>query len=183
MKSRLLVIFDLDETLIHGSNATPVDCADFMSGPHRCRYRPHALDLVGGCFERYDVGVWTSAGEDHAASVVDAVFGSSANLQFVWSNSRCTKTRDYELDEIVWIKDLGKLKKLGYDLDRVVAIDDSPEKHARNFGNLLRVTPWTGDQDDTELQDVARYLQWLDQQPSVRSVEKRGWRNLTHWRQ
>jgi carboxy-terminal domain RNA polymerase II polypeptide A small phosphatase len=183
MSGPLLVVFDLDETLIHGTNAIAEELADFMSGPHRCRYRPHALDLVGECLDRYDVGVWTSAGEGHAANVVDAVFGSSANLRFVWSNSRCTKTRDCETDEIVWIKDLSKLKKLGHNLDRVVAIDDSPEKHARNFGNLLRVQPWTGDQDDTELLDVGRYLEWLDHQPSVRKVEKRGWRNLTHWQQ
>jgi carboxy-terminal domain RNA polymerase II polypeptide A small phosphatase len=56
------------------------------------------------------------------------------------------------------------------------------KKHQGHFGNLLRVRPWTGEQEDTELLDVVKYLNWLSTQPSVRSVEKRGWRNQTHWR-
>ncbi len=39
-----------------------------------------------------------------------------------------------------------------------------------------------GEQEDTTLLDVAKYLNWLSTQPSVRSVEKRGWRNQSHWR-
>jgi carboxy-terminal domain RNA polymerase II polypeptide A small phosphatase len=183
MGERLLVVFDLDETLMHGTNAISEEQADFMSGPHRCLLRPHARTLVEECLARFDVGVWTSAGEHHAANVVDAIFGGSTNLHFVWSNDRCTKTRNLETDEFVYLKDLSKLKKLGFSMDRMVAIDDSPEKHARNFGNLLRVSEWTGDQEDEELLDVSRYLNWLGAQANVRRVEKRGWRNLSHWRQ
>jgi carboxy-terminal domain RNA polymerase II polypeptide A small phosphatase len=182
MSDRLTVVFDLDETLIHGSQSIPSEWADFMSGPYRCMIRPHALDLIEECLGKYNVGIWTSAGVHHAASVVEALFDDPELLHFVWSAERCTDWRDFELNEMVSIKDLRKLKRLGHDLNRIVAIDDSPEKHQRNFGNLLRVRPWTGEQEDTELLDVAKYLNWLSTQPSVRSVEKRGWRNQTHWR-
>ena len=180
MSDRLTVVFDLDETLIDGSQSIPAEKADFMSGPYRCMVRPRALDLIEECLEKYNVRVWTSAGVHHATSVVEALFEDPEHLHFVWSAERCTDWRDFELNEMVSIKDLRKLKRLRLDLNRIVAIDDSTEKHQRNFGNLLRVRPWTGEQEDTELLDVATYLRWLSSQPSVRSVEKRGWRNPTH---
>lgn len=63
---------------------------------------------------------------------------------------------------------------MGYDLARVVVIEDSPEKHGRNHGNLIRVTPFEGVPDD-ELAMLPDYLDWLTGQPNVRSVDKRGW--------
>jgi hypothetical protein len=144
--------------------------------------RPHARALVEECLERYDVGVWTSAGEDHATSVVGAVFPDPTALRFVWSASKCTDRRDPETLEMVSLKDLQKVRAAGFSLDRTVAIDDSPEKHIRNFGNLLRVSPWTGQPDDDGLVEVAAYLRWLETHDSVRSVEKRGWRNHSTWR-
>jgi carboxy-terminal domain RNA polymerase II polypeptide A small phosphatase len=59
-------------------------------------------------------------------------------------------------------------------------VDDSPEKHTRNYGNLVRVAPFTGDPADTELASLARYLRQLATQPNVRCIEKRGWRSGGH---
>ena len=81
------------------------------------------------------------------------------------------------------MKDLRKVRAAGYPLERTVAVDDSPAKHARNSGNLLRVSAWTGRPDDTELLDVAAYLRWLDTHENVRIVEKRGWRDRSAWRE
>jgi FMN phosphatase YigB (HAD superfamily) len=52
MSDRLTVVFDLDETLIHGSQSIPAKWADFMSGSYRCLIRPHALDLIEECLEK-----------------------------------------------------------------------------------------------------------------------------------
>lgn len=178
----LLVVFDLDETLIHASSMIAAASADFRSGPYRCIVRPGARELVAHALERFDVGVWTSAGSLHCDSVVEALFPDRSALRFVWSAERCVRIRDFDRNEIVPLKQLNKLKGLGFGLDRIVAIDDSPEKHQRNYGNLLRVKPWMGEPDDDELFDVARYLNWLAVQESVRRVEKRGWRQQRHWR-
>jgi TFIIF-interacting CTD phosphatase-like protein len=124
---RLLVILDLDETLIHGSTSIAKETADFQSGPHRCLIRPHALDLIDALLDRFEVAVWTSAGELHAQSVVDALFESRDDLSFVWSASRCTDYRDFENDRTVSLKQSKKLRRYGYELDHVIAIDESPE--------------------------------------------------------
>jgi TFIIF-interacting CTD phosphatase-like protein len=180
--ARLLVILDLDETLIHASTSIAAEVADFQSGPYRCLIRPHALDLINALLDQFQVAVWTSAGESHARSVVDALFESRDNLSFLWSASRCTDHRDFENDRTVSLKQLKKLRRYGYELDRVVVIDDSPEKHMRNYGNLIRVVPWFGEPGDNQLEHLAEYVSWLNTHDDVRKVEKRGWPKQTHWR-
>ncbi len=179
----LLVVFDLDETLIHVSASVSSSQADFMSGRHACIVRPYARELIAECLDRYDVGVWTSAGSLHADAVVEALFSETRGPSFVWSAAQCTPHRDFDTMNEVSVKNLHKLRRRGVDLDRVVAIDDSPEKHRRNYGNLLHVHPWEGDLDDTELDDARVYLRWLALHPSVRAVEKRGWRRQQAWRE
>ena len=70
-----------------------------------------------------------------------------------------------------------KVKKLRYDLDNVLVIDDSPEKLQRNYGNHILVIPFTGNQKDTELKELSIFLDKLKNLESVRSIEKRNWRN------
>ncbi len=55
-------------------------------------------------------------------------------------------------------------------------MDDSPEKHVKNYGNLLRVRPYEGAVDDDELLALATYLVSLASLRDVRSIEKRRWR-------
>jgi carboxy-terminal domain RNA polymerase II polypeptide A small phosphatase len=178
----LLVILDLDETLIHASPSIASTAADFQSGRHGCIIRPYAQQLIGSLLQEFEVAVWTSAGESHAEAVVDALFESRSDLVFVWSARRCTEYRDYENNRVISLKNLHKLRRHGHDLSRVVAIDDSPEKYLRNYGNLIRVDPWEGDPSDVQLADLAQYVRWLGSHDDVRRVEKRGWSRQMSWR-
>lgn len=79
--------------------------------------------------------------------------------------------------ETVYIKDLKKVKRLGYSLERILFIDDTPGKMARNYGNAVYVTPFEGDEQDDELERLADYLSTIRNEPNFRWLEKRGWRN------
>lgn len=59
----------------------------------------------------------------------------------------------------------------------ILAVDDSPEKWELSYGNLIRVPPYTGDPEDAELLPLLRYLEHTAQEPDVRRVDKRGWRD------
>jgi carboxy-terminal domain RNA polymerase II polypeptide A small phosphatase len=59
---------------------------------------------------------------------------------------------------------------------RVLVVDDSPEKHTRNYGNLVQVSPFMGDPRDDELPHLAAYLTQLAPLADVRGIEKRQWR-------
>jgi TFIIF-interacting CTD phosphatase-like protein len=178
----LLVVLDLDETLTHASTSTAKELTDFHSGPFRCLVRPYASELIDSLLRKFDVAVWTSAGELHANSVVENLFESRKDLSFVWSASRCTDYHDRENDRVVSLKNFQKVRRHGYRLDRVLAVDDSPEKHIRNYGNLLRVEPWFGELGDEHLAHLAEYVSWIAEHNDVRRIDKRGWSKQTHWR-
>ena len=56
-------------------------------------------------------------------------------------------------------------------------VDDTQKKLRRNYGNLVRVSPFEGDQRDEELLDLMTYLERIKGAENIRSIEKRGWRN------
>ena len=70
-----------------------------------------------------------------------------------------------------------KVKRQGYNLESVIAIDDTPKKWEKSYGNLVTDQPFTGDESDRELKDLLVYLDTLRNEENIRSIEKRGWRN------
>jgi RNA polymerase II subunit A small phosphatase-like protein len=99
-------------------------------------------------------------------------------LEFIWSSSRCVHRYDPELQTQYSVKDLRKVTRRGYALDRILVIDDSPEKLERHYGNHLQVRPFFGEPGDTELRDVLPFLQSIKDAANFRTIEKRTWREF-----
>jgi carboxy-terminal domain RNA polymerase II polypeptide A small phosphatase len=174
-----LLVLDLDETLVHASEFELSREADFCVGQYFVYERPHVNRFISHVLERFHVGVWTASGEHYAAQVVARLFPANV-LKFVWSSQRCTTVRDWSTGGYQTIKKLEKLKAKGYRLESIIAVDDTPAKHARNFGNLVTVREFTGDEGDNELLLLMRYLDHLAEMPNIRTVEKRRWRDVIH---
>ena len=174
-KTRKLLVLDLDETLIHATENTLDHEEDFRVGPYRVHLRPHLPEFLASVLAQFRVGVWTASGESYAAQVVERIF-PGGTLEFVWSSKRCTTTRNWTTGEYQTIKNLQKLKSRGYSLESIIAVDDTPAKYARSYGNLVTVREFVGDRSDAELPLLAAYLAHLVDVPNVRSVEKRNWR-------
>lgn len=172
---RKLLILDLDETLIHGSPGA--NEADFLAAGIPVFIRPGAHAFIDQMATFFDFAVWTSASSDYAADIVGKLFPHPP--RFVWCRERCVLRFNPDTLEIDFVKDLKKLRRLGWDLTQVLVVDDSPEKLARNYGNLVRVPPFTGGLDDI-LEPLAAFLIALSKEPDVRRIEKRGW--LEAWR-
>lgn len=173
-----LLVLDLDETLVHARETRLPHEPHFGVGPYAVYERPGVRDFIAHVLGRFEVGVWTSSGEQYAAAVVDHLF-PPGSLRFVWASSRCTLVRDWQTGGHQWAKKLHKLKAKGYRLESIIAVDDTPAKYAANFGNLVTVREFLGDPADTELPLLSRYLDRLALVPNVRAVEKRGWREDT----
>ena len=73
------------------------------------------------------------------------------------------------------MKDLKKVKRLGYRLERDLIADDTPRKVQRQYGNAVYVPPFFGDPDDESAAPAGRFLVSLRDVPNVRTLEKRGW--------
>ncbi|WP_034345678.1 HAD family hydrolase [Deinococcus misasensis] len=173
----MLLILDLDETLMHASQGLQGE-PDFNMWDYQVKVRPHLQRFLEVAFEHFDVAVWSSSSADYAALAVEHLFPEPAKLKFLWARERCTYCWDAEVQDFVWAKRLYKVKRLGYGLERVLVIDDSPEKFRTAYGNLIRVSPFYGDPHDQELIRLACYLEKITNVQNVRKVEKRHWYSL-----
>jgi RNA polymerase II subunit A small phosphatase-like protein len=173
---RLLLVLDLDETLMHATERPLLHAADHELPPYFLYRRPGLTEFIDTVSSGFRLAVWTSSSPGYARAVCQWIFPDPNRLEFVWASDRCTPTRDFDTDSWCQAKPLKKLKRLGYDLNRVLVVDDSPEKHTRNYGNLVQVAPFLGDPDDNELSHLAMYLTRLAAEPNVRRLEKRFWR-------
>jgi TFIIF-interacting CTD phosphatase-like protein len=170
-----LLVLDLDETLVHATETRLDHVEDFRVGPYYIYRRPHLTEFLDAVLATFKVAVWTASGKRYAAEVVDRIF-PKGSLEFMWSSERCTLTRNWDTGGYQTLKNLGKLKSQGYTLESVIAVDDTPEKYARSYGNLVAVREFLGDPGDAELPLLLAYLKSLSSVPNVRTVEKRGWR-------
>jgi RNA polymerase II subunit A small phosphatase-like protein len=172
-----LLILDLDETLVHAVETPREREPDFQVGPYHVYERPHVRPFLIECASLFRLAVWTSATSDFARAALAHITPAGVDFAFVWSRERCTRRRDLDTQETVWVKDLKKVKRRGYPLERVLMVDDTPAKLARQYGNLVRIRPFFGDPQDDELPALATYLTRLREEPNYRRVEKRGWRS------
>lgn len=175
MDKKLLVL-DLDETLLHATENRLAHEECFQLFNLFVYKRPHLDWFLSEMLNTFKVGVWTASGEVYAEAVVQQLFERNS-LEFVWTSQQCTLSRDWNTGEYATIKNLRKLKNKGYPLDSVIVVDDTPSKHRRNYGNLVTVKEFIGDQQDNELPFLATYLKQLAKESNIRKVEKRFWRS------
>jgi TFIIF-interacting CTD phosphatase-like protein len=175
MLSKLLIL-DLDETLIHATEAILDTKPDFVVHPYYVHKRPYLDVFLDYCLNHFEVAVWTSSSRDYALEVVNTIFPNVEQLAFLWSRERCTYRRNPDTYELEWLEDLKKVKRKGYSLANIIMLDDTPEKLARNYGNLIPVKSFEGN-DDNELELLPKFLDKLATLDDVRKVEKRFWRN------
>lgn len=172
-----LLILDLDETLIYATEEKLERQEDFIVGQYYVYKRPFLQDLIEFCLMNFDVAVWTSSSQNYAMRIVEEIFPNQNELKFFWSRLRCTFRYDPELQENYFEKMMSKVRRRGYDLAKVIVVDDSPENWRNSYGNLVRVKPFFGEMDDNELQKLIVYLDRLKAVENIRKTEKRMWQN------
>jgi RNA polymerase II subunit A small phosphatase-like protein len=172
-----LLILDIDETLLYATESQLAHGHDFEADQYFVYLRPYLREFLEFCFEHFRVAVWTSSNEWYAQFIIEKLFRDKNKLEFVWSRERCVRKFNSMEYSFTYIKDLKKVKKRGYSLEKIIMVNDSPEKLVRNYGNLVRVTPFYGDQRDEEFLDLMSYLEHLKFHENIRKVEKRGWKN------
>ena len=172
-----VLVLDLDETLIWAREGA-TGAVDFEVAEYGVTVRPHFEVFKAHVARHWRLGVWTSSSPSYAQVVVGQLFSTEDELEFAWDVSRCTHRYDSETQWNYPVKNLDKLKKKGYPLERMAVLDDTPQKLERHYGNLIRVEPFEGDPNDTELTDLLPFLDWLSTHSDIRRVEKRSWRSF-----
>ena len=173
---KILLILDLDETLIYSTESTLAGAEDFIVDEYFVYKRPSLDKFLDFISPIYDVAIWTSSSEDYAQEVVKNIFPQYYPLKFIYGRTKCTLIFLWDQNEYIYAKNLSKLKKKKYSLEKILIIDDSPEKLKRNYGNHIRVEPIVGSNDDIELFRLIKYLEKIKLSENVRIIEKRSWR-------
>jgi carboxy-terminal domain RNA polymerase II polypeptide A small phosphatase len=183
----ILLVLDLDETLIH-AREEPLDRQpDHVIYDYHIYRRPHLDAFLEQCFSDFAVGIWSSASDDYVHAVVDSIVPQMHRLQFVWGRSKASYSRVLRDDgsgffdpsnHRHYLKPLVKLKRFGWPLERMLIVDDTPEKCVRNYGNAIYPQEYDGSVQDDELLHLARYLNTLKGAANVRKIEKRRWRTV-----
>ncbi|MGJ4754770.1 HAD family hydrolase [Leptospira kmetyi] len=171
-----LLILDLDETLIYSSEHPLQSISYTQIGEYFTYSRPYIEEFFHGIKAIFDIGIWSSSSDKYAHAVVSTVLPKCFAPVFVYGRSKCTQAFDHYRGNVVFKKKLIKLKKKGYSLEKMLIVDDSPEKVKDNYGNAIYVKEWTGDQNDKELQYLKIYLQKISNEENFRTIEKRFWR-------
>lgn len=184
---KILLVLDLDETLIHASDTRLDRAEDFRLFDYFIYVRPHLERFLTECAAHFRLAVWSSASDDYVAELVQRIFPRQLTPEFVWGRSRCTFSLDRAqvrefgyLDpgsHYNYVKKLHKLKRKGYRLERTLIVDDTPSKCVHNYGNAIYVKEYNGEADDQELPALSRYLATLADAVNVRTLEKRHWRS------
>ena len=175
-KSDKLLILDLDETLIHATENALKCSSDFKFDNYFIYKRPHLDDFLLEVSKHYNVGVWSSADDAYVNGIVEYIKPEKLGFEIVWGRSRCTLKRDLTYDTFYFEKRLDKLKKRGFKLEKIIIVDDTPEKARNNYGNAIYIKEFTGDRNDGELIHLLNYLLTLKDVENIRGIEKRSWR-------
>jgi RNA polymerase II subunit A small phosphatase-like protein len=175
---RPLLILDLDETLISSTESKPAAGHDFRMFHYFVRKRPNCDAFIQNVSKWFDLAVWSASSDDYATQIAEMLFKDHAKLEFVWGRTRCTPRFSPEMNRYYHLKNLRKVKKRGFDLNRVLIIDDSAETAQHNFGNHLKLNEYNGEVDDSELSDVLPFLKWLAPHENYRNLDKRNWRSF-----
>ena len=175
IKTNTLLVLDLDETLIHASESELAHPADFRVDAYHVYRRPKLHEFLVDVAQWFDVALWSAADDSYVNEIAERIKPEGFTWTFVWGRSKCTTKLNAELDKYVHEKRLKKVKKLGYPLERILIVDDSPEKTRENYGNAVYIKPFEGDVRDQELLNLTRYLEGIANCENVRTLEKRGW--------
>jgi carboxy-terminal domain RNA polymerase II polypeptide A small phosphatase len=188
--NKILIILDLDETLIHATRNPLYEHWDFELLDYKVFIRPHLPYFLSFLKENFDVAVWSSASDDYVAKVVEKIFPEDYGLKFIWGRTKCTHKPDFSKAEEIgyfdyyshfeYIKNLKKVtKKFPYKKEQILIIDDTPRKSMYNFGNAIYPTEFNGNKKDNELELLTTYLETFKSITNVRTIEKRSWKEAS----
>ena len=184
-KSEILVVLDLDETLVYATkNSLDIEY-DFTLGEYFVYKRSHLEKFINYIDKNFRFAIWSSAADSYVDEMTKKL-KINERAVFCWARSKATFKRTSIIDaddnlnteyinEHFFVKRLKKVKKLGFDLKKVLIIDDTPRKSQENYGNAIYIKEFNGDQDDNELLKLSEYLTTLKRVNNVRVVEKRNW--------
>jgi TFIIF-interacting CTD phosphatase-like protein len=170
--SKKLLCLDLDETLIY-AHERPFEHYQLIVDGDYMAVRPGLMAFLDRMAPYYDFMLWSISGEKYVNAMLNVMWPYEHELKAIYTG-REARVHVENGKGTPTYKELWKVsRKLHYHKSKIVALDDKPIAHKYNYGNLVRIEPFTGDPRDREFEKVGNLLENLAGVPDVRVVEKR----------
>mmetsp|Transcript_4522 Transcript_4522/g.12620 ORF Transcript_4522/g.12620 Transcript_4522/m.12620 type:complete len:419 (-) Transcript_4522:128-1384(-) len=164
--SKMTLVLDLDETLVHSSLEGPATSnfmfeVDYNSQTHQVNVytRPFLFEFLAAVATRFEVVIFTASQRVYAEQLLNILDPECQLVQHRLYRDDCV------LVDGNYVKDL---TVLGRDLKRTVIVDNSPHAFGYNIENGIPIESWYDDQQDQELQHLLAFLDDLAKMDDVR---------------
>lgn len=173
-----LLVLDLDETLVH-SLRVPIEGHDYIHFEefgYFVHKRPFLHYFLCSVSKYYDIGIWSAGTDEYVQVIVDRIMPDDIEPIFVFGRSMCDK-RIID-NSIVYVKPLRWLKDFGYKMEKIVIVDDTPEKCVDNFCNAIIPNSYCCNSQDIELLDLFYYLEHVKNSKDLTIFPHYKWKQL-----
>lgn len=139
-------MFDLDETLVFSSPIRPDgEAISVKVGRRRMfvRMRPGVIDFIQTVSSFFEVFFFTASSREYANQIIDAIAPETPEDHRFFRDS-CITYCGYP------VKDLRLLER---PMDRILIVDDMEGSALMQPNNLIRISPWHGDESDGVLME------------------------------
>lgn len=172
---KLLVVLDVDETLVHCEDATGDEDRthdaikpDFEIDSYHVFKRPFLDRFLELAFKHFFVGIWSAANHDYVHAIAARILQPTQVPEFIFTKEQTVVMKSY--GGVTKIKPLEAISE-NLDFASVVMIDDNPLAFRHNQDNGIRIVPFNNpqqQQDDKALSEMLRLLQALKDVGDVR---------------
>ena len=165
------LVLDLDESLVY-STMESIGPQSVELSADGTRFftmlRPGTKEFLEFVRNKFDVTIWSTGMQAYVESIFDFIGIEGFTLwgrAFCKKIENCTEGEPYEKP----------LRQITEDLTQIAIVDNTPAMFNKCPLNGILIGTWRGDPNDSELQHLACYLDWLSNQKSMQ-------RNHQAWR-
>ena len=182
-QNKKLLILDLDETLIHSDldfllkeknvNYDTIlyfDGDDEKNIPLPLLIRPGVYQFLDYASENFDLVVFTASDPDYADTIIDYIERDKKYFKMRLYRNNCIF-----IEPGLYIKDLrifNGLKKM----EDIIILDNSLFSFANQLNNGILITSFYDDKEDTFLNNIKEYLEYIKNEKDIREINKESFR-------
>jgi len=158
MGKQMIIILDLDNTLIHATEDIDIPGDFTILGRFSVKKRPHLDEFISFITSTpdYEVAVWSAAIDPYVRAIVDNIFPNPSVLKFVASRDFCDEYRK-PISKAVTL--YNQMYHTQYDVSNFVIIDDRVNITRYYELNHILIKEYNGDnENDKELLSLKDFL-------------------------
>ncbi|CAI2382939.1 unnamed protein product [Moneuplotes crassus] len=179
ISGKKLLIFDMDETLIHcipdakhGQKCEvkiPVKYSDKISYKY-INLRPYVRECLKELSLLYQIIVFTASTQDYADPILDYLDKDKLDKGQGLIKKRYYRRHCYKTKENCTMKDLRIFEKMGYDMKDVILVDNATHCFGFQVTNGIPMVPFFKNTEDLEMIHILHFLKEIAEVHDVRPI-------------